>query len=59
MYTLLFFNKKLFSFKLNVSKVKLVAVVVGGSKGSLFNGYYTILWIAPLYPWSVPYNSEC
>ena len=22
-------------------------------------GCYYFLWIAPLYPWSVPYNAEC
>ena len=22
-------------------------------------GRYSFLWIAPLYPWSVPYNAEC
>ena len=22
-------------------------------------GYYSILWMAPLYPWSWPYNAEC
>ena len=22
-------------------------------------GCYSIPWIAPLYPWSLPYNSEC
>ena len=22
-------------------------------------GCYSIPWIAPLYPWSVPYNAEC
>ena len=40
----------------------------GGPKGSLFNCYYIevqgralllFTWIVPLYPWSVPYNTEC
>ena len=35
----------------------------GLPEGSLFNCYYTeiysIPWIAPLYPWSLPYNAEC
>ena len=22
-------------------------------------GHYSIPWIAPLYPWSIPYNAEC
>ena len=22
-------------------------------------GRYSIFWIAPLYPWSLPYNAEC
>ena len=22
-------------------------------------GRYSIPWIAPLYPWSLPYNAEC
>ena len=22
-------------------------------------GYYSFPWIAPLYPWSIPYNAEC
>ena len=21
--------------------------------------HYSIAWIAPLYPWSLPYNAEC
>ena len=28
-------------------------------EGSLFNSYYTFPWIAPLYPWYVPYIAEC
>ena len=39
----------------------------GWPETSLFHSYYTKMlgralllpWIAPLYPWSVPYNAEC
>ena len=51
------------------SKVKL-ATVVDGEPNAPFSiapsptpryriGRYSISWIAPLYPWSLPYNAEC
>ena len=51
-----------------VSKVKLSPFSRGRPEGSLFNSYYTYYsrggrysfpWIAPLYPWYIPYIAEC
>ena len=50
-----------------ISKVKL-ATIVEGDPNAPFSiattprcrgGRYSIPWIAPLYPWTVPYNAEC
>ena len=46
---------------------KLVTLVKGDSKGPFSiattptsrEGHYSILWIAPLYSWSLLYNAEC
>ena len=52
---------------LDNSKVKLATIVEGDPK-ALFSiattprcrgGRYSIPRIAPLYPWTVPYNTEC
>ena len=48
-------------------KVKLVTLVESDPKAPFskattlrgWEGHYSILWIAPLYPWSLPYNAEC
>ena len=48
-------------------KVKLATVVEGDPKvlfsiattPRCWEGRYSFPWIAPLYPWSVPYNAEC
>ena len=50
-----------------VSKVKLATIVEGDPKAPFSiattprcrGGRYSIPWIAPLYPWTVPYNAEC
>ena len=50
-----------------LSKVKLATVIEGDSKAPFSvatsprckGGCYSFPWIAPLYPWSVPYNAEC
>ena len=50
-----------------VKKVKLVTIVEGDLKALLSmattprcrRGCYSFLWIAPFYPWSIPYNAEC
>ena len=49
------------------SKVKLATIVEGDPKAPFSiattprcrGGRYSIPWIAPLYPWTVPYNAEC
>ena len=49
------------------SKVKLVTLVEGNPKAPFSiaktprcsGGRYPILWIAPLYPWSLTHNAEC
>ena len=48
-------------------KVKLETLVEGdlnvpfsiATTPRCWGGCYSIPWIAPLYPWSLPYNSEC
>ena len=48
-------------------KVKLATIVEDDPKAPFSlattlgwrRGRYSIPWIAPLYPWSVPYNAEC
>ena len=48
-------------------KVKLATLVEGHLKAPSSSattlryrgGCYSIPWIAPLYPWSLPYNAEC
>ena len=50
-----------------VSKVKLATLVEGDRKAPFLTatklrcrgGRYSIPLIAPLYPWSLPYNAEC
>ena len=50
-----------------VSKVKLATVVKGDLKAPFSiattprcrGGHYSFPWIAPFYPWSLPYNAEC
>ena len=50
-----------------ISKVKLLTLVKGDPKAPFSiattpkcsGGCYSIPWIAPLYPWSLPYNAEC
>ena len=47
--------------------VKEVTIVEGDPKAPFSiattprcrGGRYSIPWIAPLYPWTVPYNAEC
>ena len=48
----------------NTNKVKLATIVEGDPKAIATTprcrgGRYSIPWIAPLYPWTVPYNAEC
>ena len=48
-------------------KVKLANLVEGDQKASFSiattprcrGERYTIIWIAPLYTWSLPYNADC
>ena len=48
-------------------KKKLATIVEGDPKAPFSiattprcrGGRYSIPWIAPLYPWTVPYNAEC
>ena len=51
-----------------VMRYKLLATVVKGDPKAPFSiattprckgGGYSFLWLAPLYPWSLPYNAEC
>ena len=50
-----------------IVKVKLATIVEGDPKAPFSiattprcrGGRYSIPWIAPLYPWTVPYNAEC
>ena len=50
-----------------ISKVKLATIVEGDPKAPFSiattprcrGGRYSIPRIAPLYPWTVPYNAEC
>ena len=49
------------------NKVKLTTVVGGNPKAPFSiattprcrEGHYSFPWIAPLYPWYVPYTAEC
>ena len=49
------------------SHSKLATIVEGDPKAPFSiatsprcrGGRYSIPWIAPLYPWTVPYNAEC
>ena len=58
--------KKLAKLKLT-PKLKLVTVVKGDQKAPFSiattpryrGGHYSFPWIAPLYPWYVPYIAEC
>ena len=51
----------------NMKKVKLETLVEGYPKAPFSiattlrwrEGHYSIPWIAPPYPWSLPYNAEC
>ena len=54
--------------KIKISKLKLVTLVEDDPKAPFWiattlscrgGGHYSIPWIAPLYPWSLPYNAEC
>ena len=55
------------TFSRSVSKVKLATIVEGDPKAPFSTattprcrgGRYSIPRIAPLYPWTVPYNAEC
>ena len=48
-------------------KVKLATVIDGDPKAPFLiattpryrGGHYSYPWIAPLYPWHVPYNADC
>ena len=50
-----------------ISKVKLAIIVEGNTKAPFSiattpkcrGGHNSFSWIAPLYPWYVPYNAEC
>ena len=50
-----------------LGKVKLVILVKGDPKAPFSiattprcrGGHYSISWITPLYPWSLPYSAEC
>ena len=51
-----------------ISKQKTVATVVDGDQKAPFSiattsrcrgGHYSFPWIAPLYPWHVPYIADC
>ena len=59
-----FWAKEYDEYHLNtMKKVKLTTSVEADLK-ALFSlrcrgGNYSIPWIAPLYPWSLPYNAEC
>ena len=56
-----------FSHDIYLYKVKLATLVKGDSKAPFSiattprcrGGHYSIPWIAPLYPWSIPYDAEC
>ena len=63
-----FFHMDGFGIKLpRISLNRLVTVVEGGPKApfsiattpSCRGERYSFPWIAPLYPWSLPYNAEC
>ena len=57
----------LFALSLNDEVSKLATIVEGDPKAPFSiattprcrGGRYSIPWIAPLYPWTVPYNAEC
>ena len=52
---------------IRVGDSNLAALVEGDPKASFSiattpkcrGGRYSFPWIAPLYPWSIPYNAEC
>ena len=54
-------------FEQQTVKLKLAALVEGDPKAPFSiattpryrRGLYFFPWIAPLYPWSLPYNAEC
>ena len=54
-------------YTINKIFIKLATLVEGDPKDSFSiattsrcrGGHYYIPWIAPLYPWSLPYNAEC
>ena len=54
-------------FPVIIRQVKLVTLVEGNPKAPFSiapiprcrGGRYSIPWIAPLYPWSLPYNAKC
>ena len=63
-----FFFRLHFFSKLIVSKKKKLLTVVKGDQNAPFSiattprcrgGHYSFLWIAPLYPWYVPYIAKC
>ena len=50
----------------NIGISKLATIVEGNPKAPFsiattqgVGGALLLTWIAPLYPWSVPYNAEC
>ena len=53
--------------KATIVKGKLATVVEGDPKAPFListtprcsGGHYSFPWISPLYPWYVPYNTEC
>ena len=61
------YNTKVFIRVTQLSKVDLATIVEGDPKASFSiattprcgRGRYSIPWIAPIYPWSEPYNAEC
>ena len=52
---------------ITMSKLNLATLVEGDPKAPFSiattpkcaGGRYTIPWITPLYPWSLPYSAEC
>ena len=68
MFSMLFERDKIKSSESDqIFKVKLATLVEGLPKVPFSIAYtlrcrvgrYFIPWIAPLYPWSLPYNAEC
>ena len=55
------------TYTTTINLAKLATLVERDPKASFYiattsmcrRGHYSIPWIAPLYPWSIPYNVEC